>query len=334
MPTVQSRFVRSVYLLGVGAAAFAEPGRTTEDLERAAVAAALSDAGLRAPDVPDGATTGGREALQRGWDAVAHDAHDVVLCVGVERTGGLDGRDARLEAHARVAERYMTASGATPEHLARIAAQDRRQGSDNPRSLDPNSVDIAAVLASEIVAGPLRRLMVAPPAGGAAAVVLASGAACRRLGVRAPRVRASVLVHGDVEGTAIHQAARRAYRMAGSGPDDIDCAEIADLSAAGEIAAYEALQFAPEGQGPELVDSGFTALGGVLPVNTSGGPLALGEAAGAAGIAQLCELAWQLRGDAGRRQVAGARMGLALCRPPAGDNGEPPLVSLTVLSAS
>lgn len=325
--------MREVFLLGVGATAFRDPGRSGEDLEGAAVAAALTDAGVRAADIAAGATTGGREALQRGWDAVAHDAHDVVVCVGVESGRARIDLEARLEKHALDAERYMAASGTTVEHLARIAAQDRRQGAHNPRALRSAWVDVAEVLASEIVAGPLRRLMVAPPADGAAAIVLASGVACRRLGAHAPRVRASILVSGDANGDALAHAAQRAYGTAGVGPEDIDCAEIADLSAAGEIAAYEALQFAPEGQGPELVNSGFTALGGVLPVNTSGGPLALGDAAGATGMAQLCELAWQLRGTAGRRQVAGARLGLAVCRPPLGDNGEPPLVSLTVLAA-
>jgi acetyl-CoA acetyltransferase len=95
-------------------------------------------------------------------------------------------------------------------------------------------------------------------------------------------------------------------------PEQVDCAEVDDHTAAGELAAYEALQFAPAGQGPELVDSGFTDLGGVLPVNTSGGLLSQGDATGASAVAQLCELSWQLREEAGSRQVAGARTALAL----------------------
>jgi acetyl-CoA acetyltransferase len=108
------------------------------------------------------------------------------------------------------------------------------------------------------------------------------------------------------------RAARLGYQIAGIGPEDLDCAEIDDRSAAREVAAYEALQLAPEGRGPELVESGFTARAGVLPVNTSGGALAQGDADGASGIAQVCELAWQLRGEGEHRQVAGARTGLAL----------------------
>jgi acetyl-CoA acetyltransferase len=126
-------------------------------------------------------------------------------------------------------------------------------------------------------------------------------------------VRACVLVRqGESSLATAARAARLTYEAAGIGPEDVDCAEIDHPTAAGELPAYEALEFAPDGQGPELVDSGFTALGGVLPVNTSGGALAQGHAPGAAGIAQLCELGWQLRGEAGRRQVAGARVGLAL----------------------
>src|SRR5690606_20724277 len=113
-------------------------------------------------------------------------------------------------------------------------------------------------------------------------------------------------------------------------PEDLDLAEVDDDTAAEEMAAYEALQFAPHGQGPELVESGFTALGGVLPVNPSGGLLAQGEAVGASGIAQICEIAWQLRGEAGRRQVSGARVGLALSARRATDRL--PLVSLMILS--
>jgi acetyl-CoA acetyltransferase len=121
------------------------------------------------------------------------------------------------------------------------------------------------------------------------------------------------------------------YQAAGIGPDDVDCAEVDDATAAGELMSYEALQFAPDGQGPELVAGGFTMLGGVLPVNASGGMLAQGEAVRASGVAQICELAWQLRRQAGRRQVAGARVGLA-CSAGSTDDGAP-VVSLTIVTA-
>jgi acetyl-CoA acetyltransferase len=173
--------------------------------------------------------------------------------------------------------------------------------------------------------------MVAPAATGAAAVVLASREGLRRTASREVRVRASVLVTAADGEAAATRAARLAYQDAGLGPEDLDCAELDDRTAAGELAAYEALQFVPDGQGPELVESGFTALGGVLPVNTSGGLLSQGDATGASGLAQVCELAWQLRGKAGSRQVAGASAGLALSGYEKRDDG-PAFVSLLIFS--
>jgi acetyl-CoA acetyltransferase len=326
--------VRTVHLLGVAATSFSQTGRGATQLAAEAAGAALADAGLRARDVGlvvvatagQGAAADGLgpigdraqdagsavAALHAGWQAVAAGAHDVVLCVGRQAPAGADG-DSPLAALAADAERYMGSSGATEEHFARVAAKNRRFGADNPRALQRTPVAAADVLDSEVVAWPLRRLMVAPLAEGAAALVLAARDAGRRLGARAPRILACVLVHEPAGfDAAAARAARLAYGAARLGPEDVDCAEVGGLSAAGEMAAYEALQLAPEGRGPELVDAGFTDRGGVVPVNTSGGALAVGDAPGVGALAQLCELAWQLRGEAGRRQVAGARVGLAL----------------------
>jgi acetyl-CoA acetyltransferase len=227
----------------------------------------------------------------------------------------------------------MDASGATEEHFARVVVKNRAHGAQNPRAPRSVPVDARAVHASELLEWPLRRLMLAEPSEGAAAVVLSTGQVGRRAGASGPRVLASVLVRESPDRAlaASARAAHLSYHVAGVGPEDLDCAEVDDRSAAREIASYEALQLAPEGHGPELVDSGFTARGGVLPVNTSGGTLAQGDAAGASGIAQVCELAWQLRGDAGRRQVAGARTGLAL----AGglERGGRSVASLTILGS-
>ena len=164
----------------------------------------------------------------------------------------------------------MSASGATVEHLARISAKNRGNGG--------RPVSVAQVLESEELAWPLTRLMVAPAGEGAAAVILASPRAADRLTRTAPRVRASLLVQPEGRRDGAGRAARLAYEASGLGPEDLDCAELEDVTAAAELAAYEDLQLAPQGQGPELIDSGFTALGGVLPVNTSGGLLSLGRA--------------------------------------------------------
>ncbi|MBK5220232.1 MAG: thiolase family protein, partial [Thermoleophilia bacterium] len=130
----------------------------------------------------------------------------------------------------------------------------------------------------------------------------------------APRLPASVLLSaGEGRPLAVARAAGLAYFGAGLGPEDLDLAEVEDATPAAEISAYEALELAPAQRGPELVETGFTELGGVVPVNVSGATLAQGRVPGSGAILQLIELAQQLRGRAGRRQVPGARVGLALC---------------------
>ena len=361
--------VGDVFVVGAGATGPESAGGGTADLAYAASTAALGDAGVAPADIPAvfvgsgpggppptadavavrlgmrrmGFDSGGveqlgtsaAEALHRGCQAIEMGVCDIVLCVGAQgRMNGDAPGTALLRERAASAQRYMTASGATVEHLARISAKNHRQGARNPRATRVREVTAAQVLESEVLDWPLTRLMIAPGGEGAAAIVLASGAARRRIGRRAARVRASLLV-GPEEGhddDSAARAARLAYRTAGVGPEDLDCAEVHDVTAAAELVAYEDLQLVPAGQGPELIDSGFTALGGVLPVNVSGGLLSLGEQPGASGIARICELVWQLRGEAGVRQVAGARVGLAQSTSRTADGGE--LVALTIVSAS
>jgi acetyl-CoA acyltransferase len=280
------------------------------------------DGGRRAEHV----SASGARAFHLAWRAVGSGLYDAVLCVGVERLAAAhDAARAAEQRRAEAARRYMAVSGATVAQLARTAAKNHHQGARNPAASSAGKVSPEAVLDSDVVAWPLTRLMVAPRTAGAAAVVLAT----RRHGT-APRVLASVLA---ADGDAA-RAAQQAYDAAGIGPDEIDCAEVHDDTAAAELAAYEVLRFVPVGAGPELVETGFTALGGVLPVNTSGGLLSLGELDGASGIAQLCELAVQLTGDAGARQVPGARIALAHGRGPADDAGAARPVAVTLLGAA
>lgn len=331
-----------VHLLGVGATSLSRNPRGARPLAREAVSAALADAGVSAREV-DGVAIASRDpgfdlgcydvlgearrpfkcrcglgavALHSSWNAVSSGASDVVVCVGhdwpSDEEEGLDPL-AALETQAAAAREYMQHSGATEEHLARVAAKNRRHGAANPHALQATAVDPEEVLASELLVWPLRRLMVAPPARGAAAVVLGSHEIVRRFGPKAPRVQASVLLDEDsADGAATARAARLGYFAAGISPEEVDFAEIEDPTPVDEIEAYEALELGPPGSGPELVESGFTALGGVVPVNASGGALAQGRVKGAAGILQMVELSLQLRDRAGRRQVPGARVGLGL----------------------
>ncbi len=218
-----------------------------------------------------------------------------------------------------------TCAGPEPPklHLARVAAKNRAHGAANPRALLRDPVSLDEVLASPLLERPLRRLMVPETAQAAAAVVLGCDDR-RRDGPRAPVLPAAVLLSAEEGTAAVARAAGLAYFGASLGPEDIDVAEVEDLTPATEIAAYEALELAPTHRGPELVETGFTELGGVVPVNVSGGSLAQGWVPGSGPLLQLIELALQLRGRAGRRQVPGARVGLALCGNPVGPRARAP----------
>jgi acetyl-CoA acetyltransferase len=324
-------------------------------LAREALTAALADAGVAASEVDGVAIAAGDPnfdlgcfdvlgdlrrpfkcrcglgaiALHSAWNAVSSGASDIVVCVGHDASP-LAAEPDSLETQAAAAREYMQHSGATEQHLARVAAKNRKHGAANPHALLSAAVDPAEVLASELLVWPLRRLMVADPAQGAAAIVLGSHEIGRRRGPKAPRVRASILLEeNSADGAATSRAARLGYFSAGLGPEEIDVAEVEDPTPVDEIEAYEALEFAPPGCGPELVESGFTALGGVVPVNASGGALCQGRVKGAGGILQLVELSLQLRDRAGLRQVPGARVGLGL----AGSTTAPGTVtSMTILT--
>jgi acetyl-CoA acetyltransferase len=286
-------------------AVFVGAGGVSAQVDAVAVRLGLRELGFRGDERVEHVSPSAAEALHRGWRAIEMDVYGTVLCVGA---GARDPSpwpgEAVLKARAEAARQYMAASGATADHLARTAAKNLRHGALGEEGGAAASVE--QVLGSELLAWPLTRLMVANSGEGAAAVVLGGGG-----DTAAPRLKASLLVEPDGQDEGAARAARLAYETAGLGPEDIDCAELDDVTAAAELAAYEELQLAPPGQGPELIDAGFTALGGVLPVNTSGGLLSQGELTGISGFAQICELASQLRGEAGARQVDGARVGLA-----------------------
>lgn len=171
------------------------------------------------------------------------------------------------------------------------------------------------VLADKLVSYPLTRPMCAPIGDGATAAILCSADYLQKLGNARPvKVRASVLGSGTtrgLEGEDIgERLSRKAYEIAGVGPEDIDVAEVHDATAYGELHQTEALKFCPEGEGGVFAESGATKLGGKLPINTSGGLESRGHPIGASGMAQIHEIVTQLRGEAGKRQVDGARLGL------------------------
>jgi acetyl-CoA acyltransferase len=287
-------------------------------------------------------------ALNLGWQSVATGMHDVVLCLGAEKlshddkavgmnaigtaidvemraelaeevSANGDDEGARsffMDLYADMARRYMNSSGATAEDFAAVVVKNQHNGARNPRAQYGAELSVEQVLASRRVVDPLTVLMCSPISDGAAAVVLMSERAARSKGASGPRIRASVVRSGNVhdkdEPTAgsAARAAAAAFEQAGLGPGDLDCAELHDASAPAELIVYEQLGLAEPGGGPELLASGRTRLDGELPVNTSGGLLSKGHPIGATGIAQVCEASWQLRGEAGERQVEGARVAL------------------------
>ena len=228
--------------------------------------------------------------------------------------GGGGGKSMFMDIYAAIIRGHMAQYGTTQETIAKVAVKNHHHGALNPRAQYQEEVTVEEVLASREVAYPLTLLMCSPIGDGAAAALIVSPEYARRKGLEGPKVAASVVVSGNLPDStdelAEPRAAKLAYEMANLGPDDIDVAEVHDATAAAEILAYEDLGFCARGEGGRLVEDGVTTLGGALPVNTSGGLVSKGHPVGATGIAQLCEITWQLRGDAGARQVEGARIGL------------------------
>ncbi len=218
-----------------------------------------------------------------------------------------------MEIYAGFARDYMRMSGATRYDLAAAAAKNRLHGSLNPNAQFRRAVSAEEVLASRTIVDPLTLFMCSPISDGAAALVLGTREVARRVGGPLVRVRASAMRTGRKQGPddVVTRAAVQAYEAGGAGPEDLDVIELHDAAIPAEFIVLEELQVAAEGEAPRLLHDGATRLGGRMPVNPSGGLLSRGHPIGATGTGQLVELADQLRGRAGTRQVDGARMALA-----------------------
>lgn len=222
-----------------------------------------------------------------------------------------------MDLYAAGARDHMRLYGTTPRDFAAVCVKNARHGALNPQAQFREELSIEAVLHAPIISAPLTLPMCSPIGDGAAALVLLSEAYAQRTGVQDPvLVRASVLASGwdgagETDPAVAEVAAQDAYRLAGIGPDDISVVELHDATAPAELMYYEHLGFAPKGEGARLLHDGETTLGGRIPVNPSGGLLRKGHPIGASGAAQLVELANQLRGRCGPRQVSGARIALA-----------------------
>lgn len=228
-------------------------------------------------------------------------------------------RSVFMDVYASLARAHMERFGTTREQLAAVAAKNHAHSVHNPRAHYRRAFTAEQVLAAREVAPPLTVPMCSPVSdGAAAAVVMRADTARTRPGyARAVRVLASALLSGSdrpADRVDLHigrRAALAAYEQAGIGPDDVDVAEVHDATAFGEIQQIENLGFCAVGDGGPWSLSGAGALGARLPVNPSGGLESRGHPVSATGLAQIFELVTQLRGEAGTRQVPGARIAAA-----------------------
>ena len=240
---------------------------------------------------------------------------DVVrqLALGEQGERPLPASSPLMEHYAAKGQVYLDRSGGTVADLAQLVVKSRRYGSLNPRAHFGEETTAEAVLAGRLINAPLHMAMCAPLSNGAAAVVVMSEEAARARGRDQVRVRAVAVRSNDPrsEVSPTAAASREAYERAGIGPEDVDFAEVHDAAASAELIIMEELGLAGPGLALKLLRTGETGLGGTMPVNTSGGLLSRGHPIGATGCGQVVELADQLRGRAGARQVEGARIGLA-----------------------
>ncbi|MEV1295944.1 thiolase family protein [Pseudonocardia sp. NPDC049635] len=289
----------------------------------------------------ENACASGSTALHQAWLSVASGQVDVAVAIGAEKlaiadrsralaalTSALDqerleeirrelgtGGDGSvfMDIYARFARWYLDRTDATPEDFARVVVKNARHGLANPRAQYGAELAVPEVLAARRISDPLTLPMCAPMSDGAAAVVVTTPEAARRSGADPVRLLAVGIGAGRAGdyGELVPAVAARVYEQAGVGPGDVDVVECHDAAAPAELIGLEELGLCAAGEAPALLRAGETSLGGRLPVNPSGGLLSRGHPLGATGLAQVAELADQLRGRAGARQVPGARIGLA-----------------------
>ncbi|HET6971483.1 MAG TPA: lipid-transfer protein, partial [Phenylobacterium sp.] len=291
----------------------------------------------------------GSTALFLARQAVASGVTDCALAVGFEQmVPGPIGmtyadREPTLGLHAALADRVQGQNASAPfaaqyfggagreyaakwgtqlETFAMISVKARRHAASNPFAIFREPISVEAVLASKPMYGPLTRLQCCPPSCGAAAAVVVSASLARKLGVAGVRIRAQAMTTdepGALDGDSMigmvgygmaARAAEEVYGASGLGPDEVDVVELHDCFTANEILSYEALGLVGPGEAERFVQDGHNTYGGRIVTNPSGGLLSKGHPLGATGLAQCAELVWQLRGQAGARQVEGARLAL------------------------
>jgi acetyl-CoA acetyltransferase len=265
-------------------------------------------------------------------DAIAAGQYDIAMVIGVEKMdrgllAGVGGREFGYNdamginlmpaIYAMWAQRHMHLHGTKREHFAKVSEKSHRNGALNPNAQYQKALPLEDILNSRMIADPITLYECSPTTDGASAVVLASETAARG------HTAAPVYLDAWAGGSPAYQRgeaelsegpnaalARRVYELAGAGPRDIDVCQVHDAFSPGEVFLAEELGFCPEGEGGPFIWEGNTEITGRIPINTDGGLLSRGHPIGATGGAMIAELALQLRGQAGQRQVAGAKTAL------------------------
>ncbi|MDE2415097.1 MAG: thiolase family protein [Comamonadaceae bacterium] len=254
--------------------------------------------------------------MQNTWEGLQH----IGAGIGPQREAGGDWRQQSffMDVYASLARMHMKMYGTTQEQIAYAAAKNHTHSALNPLAQYRTPMSVEDVLQTPQIAWPLTRAMCAPISDGAAAAVVCSEKALAKIGrTRAVRIRgmgvSSTVARAPeaLESHCVALAAQRAYAAAGISAKDIDVVEVHDASSFAEILQIENLGLCGRGEGGPYTASGATTLGGECPVNTSGGLVSKGHPIAATGIIQLHELVTQLRGEAGARQVQGARIAVA-----------------------
>lgn len=299
--------------------------------------AALRDAGITDIEVTnvENACTGGATAIRRTWYDIASGLYDIGIAVGAESmtTSPIAGKlitpakgdvsgELGMNTVAKFAlsqRRYMDVGGVTLQQIAQVSVKNHHNGCTNPYSQYQREFSVADIINSRLICDPITQLQSCSTTDGAAAAVLTSLDIAKRFTTRPVIIAASIIRAGDYAfrqkdltfSDMTNKASKDAYIIAGIGPEDIDLCELHDAFAVNELQHYVELGFCRSGEEVGLLMDGVTSLKGRLPVNPSGGLLSKGHPLSATGVAQIAEIVWQLRGQAGANQIAGARIGLA-----------------------
>ena len=295
----------------------------------------IGQTGMPVVNVANACATGAT-AFREAWMSIKAGMYDVVLAVGVEQMGkgllggagtgdgipkeGLLGSGTMPCVFAEAGMEHAKEYGTTFEQFAKISVKNHHHSTMNPKAMYQIETPLDDVMNAEMISYPNTKLMCSVNVDGSAAAVLVSEKKARELGMaRAVKVRASAmasdpytdrdLVMPDVN-ACTRLAAKDAYEQAGLGPEDVNLVELHDCFATAEMLHYENLGLCKDGEAGKMIDEGHVEIGGKIPVNVSGGLLSKGHPLGATGIANIYEICTHLRGEAGKRQVEGAKIGM------------------------